>query len=119
MSSRTAPARAVDRLARRVLGRIGDGARPGCGPPSCARREVGHHLGVAIGSLINIFNPQLVVIGGGFGVAAFDLLLPAARPAVEREALAPGGEIEIRTAELGAEAGLIGAGLVAFEAVTA
>jgi hypothetical protein len=59
------------------------------------------------------------VIGGGFGVAAFDLLMPAARPAVEREALAPGGQVQIKTAELGAEAGLIGAGLVAFEAVPA
>ena len=36
--------------------------------------EIGHHLGVAIGSLVNIFGPELVVIGGGFGVAAFDLL---------------------------------------------
>ena len=109
---------AVDRLARRVLGEsatardLVEGHHP-------ALAEVGHHLGVAIGSLINVFNPQLVVIGGGFGVAAFDQLLPAARPAVEREALAPGGTLEIRTAELGAEAGLIGAGLVAVEAVNA
>ena len=82
-----------------------------------AMNEIGHHLGVAIGSLVNILNPELVAIGGGLGVAAFDLLLPAARPAVLREALAPGGErLEIGAAELGAEAGLIGAGLVAFDA---
>jgi len=109
---------AVDRLARRVLGEQAT-ARDLVAAHHPALDEVGHHLGTAIGSLINVFNPQLVVIGGGFGVAAFDLLLPSARLAAEREALAPGGRVEIRTAELGAAAGLIGAGLVAFEAVQA
>jgi glucokinase len=109
---------AVNRLARRELGGSAT-ARDLIAARHPALDQVGHHLGVAIGSLINIFNPELVVIGGGFGVAAFDLLMPAARPAVEREALAPGGRLPIRIAELGAEAGLIGAGLVAFEAVPA
>jgi len=107
---------AANRLAERVLGGAAT-ARDLVAQRHPALDEVGHHLGVAIGSLVNIFNPALVVIGGGFGVAAFDLLLPAARPAVVREALAPAGEkLEIRPAELGARAGLIGAGLVAFEA---
>jgi glucokinase len=79
--------------------------------------DIGHYLGVAIGSLVNIFGATRVVIGGGFGIAAFDLLLPAARLAVLTEALAPSGqELEIEHAELGEEAGLIGAGLVALEA---
>jgi glucokinase len=79
---------------------------------------IGHHLGVAIGSLVNIFGPERVVIGGGFGLAAFELLLPAARLAVLTEALAPAGQqVEIELAELGAGAGLIGAGLLAFEAL--
>jgi glucokinase len=79
--------------------------------------DIGHHLGVAIGSLVNIFGATRVVIGGGFGIAAFDLLVPAARLAVLTEALAPSGqELEIEHAELGEEAGLIGAGLVALEA---
>src|SRR4051812_13231370 len=78
--------------------------------------EIGHHLGVAIGSLVNIFGSTRVIIGGGFGIAAFDQLVPAARRAVLREALAPGGQsLEIVRAELGGEAGLIGAALVAFE----
>jgi glucokinase len=80
--------------------------------------DIGHYLGVAIGSLVNIFGATRVVIGGGFGIAAFDLLLPAARLAVLTEALAPSGqELEIEHAELGEEAGLIGAGLVALEAL--
>jgi glucokinase len=109
--------RSVDTRARALLG-----------PHATARdlvkerhpvlEEVGHHLGVAIGSLVNIFGPKRVVIGGGFGVAAFELLMPAARLAVLTEALAPAGqEVEIEVAELGADAGLIGAGLLAFEAL--
>lgn len=78
--------------------------------------EIGHHLGVAIGSLVNIFGSTRVIIGGGFGIAAFDHLVAPARRAVLREALAPGGQsLEIVRAELGGNAGLIGAALVAFE----
>ena len=109
--------RAADKIARRVLG--GDANAHdlvAVGHPVLA--EIGHHLGVAIGSLVNIFGPERVVIGGGFGVAAGSFLIPAARPAVLVEALAPAGEeLEIELAELGAQAGLIGAGLVALEAV--
>ena len=84
-----------------------------------ALEEVGHHLGVAIGSLVNIFGPERVVIGGGFGVAAFELLMPAARLAVSpRRSLPPGRRSQIELAELGADAGLIGAGLLAFEALS-
>ena len=55
--------------------------------------------------------PERVVIGGGFGIAAFDQLVPAARrPCSARGARAGGQPLEIERAELGAEAGLIGAG---------
>jgi glucokinase len=55
------------------------------------------------------------VLGGGFGEAG-DLLLEPAREVVAREALAPGRDlVRIVPAELGAEAGLVGAGLIAFE----
>jgi glucokinase len=79
---------------------------------------IGRRLGAGIGSLVNIFDPEAVVIGGGFGVAAFELLLPAAREVVVREALGSAGEaVGIVPAELGTAAGLIGAGLLAFDAL--
>jgi glucokinase len=107
---------AANRIAREVLGPDGD-ARRLVEERHGALEQVGHHLGVAIGSLVNIFGARRVVIGGGFGIAAFDLLLRPARTAILTEALAPAGQaVEIERAELGAEAGLIGAGLVAFEA---
>jgi glucokinase len=78
---------------------------------------IGRHLGAGIGSLVNIFNPELVVIGGGFA-AAGDFILDPAREIVAREALAGAGKrLRIVRAELGTSAGLIGAGLVAFDAL--
>jgi glucokinase len=78
---------------------------------------IGRHLGAGIGSLVNIFDPELVVIGGGFA-AAGDFILDPAREIVRREALAGAGDrLRIVRAELGTAAGLIGAGLVAFDAL--
>ncbi len=109
---------AANRLARQVLG-PGAGAHDLVAQRHPALEHVGHHLGVAIGSIVNIFGAQRVGIGGGFGVAAFDQLVPAARLALLREALAPAGQsVEIECAELGEEAGLIGAGLIGFAAVS-
>jgi glucokinase len=77
---------------------------------------IGRRLGAGIGTLVNIFHPELVVIGGGFA-AAGDFILGPAREIVQREALARAGfHIPIVRAELGTAAGLIGAGLVAFDA---
>jgi len=78
---------------------------------------IGRYLGAGIGSLVNIFNPELVVIGGGFA-AAGDFILDPAREIVAREGLAGAGKrVRIVRAELGTAAGLIGAGLVAFDAL--
>ena len=80
--------------------------------------EIGRKLGAAIGSLVNIFDPELVVIGGGFGAAAKGYLLDPAREITRREALEPGRDtVRVVPAELGSSAGLIGAGFVAFEAL--
>jgi glucokinase len=109
--------RAADRIAVRELG-PGKNAHDLVAQAHPALAEIGHYLGCAIGSLVNVFNPEVVVIGGGFGIAAADHLLPPARLGVLREALPPGGQtVRLALAELGAEAGMIGAGLVAFEAL--
>jgi glucokinase len=105
---------AVDRLAQRVLG-AGATARELVRQRHPALADVGHHLGAAIASLVNVFGPEVVVIGGGFGVAAFDQLLAPAREVVRRDALPPGGEVRIASAELGPGAGAIGAGVAALD----
>ena len=78
---------------------------------------IGRRLGAAIGSFVNIFRPQLVVLGGGFAAAAAGFLVGPAHETMRREALPPARDrVSIVRAELGTEAGLIGAGFVAFEA---
>ena len=58
------------------------------------------------------------MVGGGFGDAAGELLLEPVREAARAEALAPADErLRIVGAELGPEAGLVGAALVGFEAL--
>jgi glucokinase len=81
--------------------------------------RVGFVLGTAIASYVNIFNPEIVVLGGGFARAG-DLLFEPARKVVAARALPPGRDlVRIVPALLGPEAGLIGAGLVGFEALAA
>jgi glucokinase len=77
---------------------------------------IGRRLGAGIGSLVNVFDPELVVIGGGFAAAA-DFLFGPALEVMQREALAPeAGRVRIVRAELGTSAGLIGAALLAAHA---
>jgi glucokinase len=79
---------------------------------------IGHLLGAAVGSFVNMFAPELTIVGGGFGIAAADFLFPEAHEVARREALEPArAGIRIVKAELGSDAGLIGAGLLAFEAI--
>ena len=76
--------------------------------------RVGSLLGVGIANLVNIFNPQLVVIGGG-AAAAGDLLLDPARSVVATRALRPQrDEVRIVPARFGADAGIVGAAALAF-----
>jgi glucokinase len=108
---------AADRLAREALGPSAT-ARDLVEQRHPALAQIGRHLGAAVASLVNLFDPDVVVIGGGFGVAAGGQLLGPVREVMLREALSPGGqEVRLAVAELGSAAGVIGAGLVAFEAL--
>jgi glucokinase len=81
---------------------------------------IARRLGATMGSLVNIFNPEAIVIGGGWGEAADEYLLETAREVMLREALSPGRDlVRVVPAELGPDAGLVGAGFVAFEALDA
>ena len=78
---------------------------------------IGTRLGVAIANYVNIFNPEVVVIGGGV-MAAGDLLLEPARGIVAARALPPSrDEVRIVTAEFGVEAGMVGAAAMAFDGI--
>jgi glucokinase len=82
--------------------------------------EIGRRLGSALGSLVNIFDPEAIVIGGGWGEAADEFLFGPAREVMLREALVPARDrVRLLPAELGPDAGLVGAGFVGFEALDA
>ena len=72
----------------------------------------GHHLGTALSSLANIFDPDVIVIGGGVS-AVGDLILDPAREELESRALPPMNKTPVKVAELGPEAGMIGAAAMA------
>ena len=78
--------------------------------------EVGHRLGQGIAGLVNVLDPELVIVGGGVSEAG-DLLLAPARTAysrsVEGGAFRP--DVPILAASLVNDAGGIGAATMAFE----
>lgn len=76
--------------------------------------EAGTRLGVGLASLANIFNPDVLVIGGGVIVAG-DLLLEPARRELRKRALPPMNETPVRAAQMGNDAGMIGAAEMALE----
>jgi glucokinase len=75
--------------------------------------SVGDWLGVGTANLVAAFDPELVVIGGGVS-AAGDRLLEPARAALKRTLVGVGHRAvpEIVAAQLGPQAGMIGAALV-------
>jgi len=114
---------AADREAEKLWGegadaeRLVGGAQEGDAGALEALAGIGHLLGAAIGSFVNIFGPELVVVGGGFGIAAFEFLIDSANEIARRETVVPELVVKIVRAELGSEAGLVGAGLLALEAL--
>jgi glucokinase len=78
--------------------------------------QVGARLGEGIAGLVNVLDPQVVVVGGG-AIEAGDLLLDPAREAYSGAVEAPGHRprVPIVPAELGNDAGAVGAAALALE----
>jgi glucokinase len=78
-------------------------------------RLMGERLGLGVVSLVNIFNPEVVVVGGG-AIAAGELLLAPAREVVASRAL-PISRADARlvSARFGAESGMLGAACMALD----
>jgi glucokinase len=76
--------------------------------------RIGHWLGVGIASLVTIFDPDLVVVGGGVA-ATGDLLLAPARASFDRYVHGRGHRelAPIVPTRLGDDAGLVGAASLA------
>lgn len=79
-------------------------------------RRMGTYLGIGLANLINIINPQMIVIGGGVvnGWQLFEE--PMRQQIVERAFRLPASHVKIVKAECGDDAGLLGAARLAFTA---
>jgi glucokinase len=74
---------------------------------------IAYNLGIGLANIINIFNPEIIVIGGGLSKMGNMLLRPAARVAKQTALRLPASSTNIVKAKLGDSAGIVGAGLFA------
>jgi glucokinase len=71
--------------------------------------ETAHYLAIGIANLVNIFNPELVVLGGGVSKMRELLLNPIRQEFKEYALTLPAKNVRIVRAKLGAESGVLGA----------
>jgi len=93
-------------------------ARGGDADAEAIYEKVGRSLGIGLASLVNTLNLPLYVLGGGLA-GAWDLFSPALFEELERRSYVyrlTGGKTQVVTAQLGPDAGLLGACLLPFAA---
>lgn len=94
-------------------GLVTTAARQGDGLALEVLARAGRALGFGIASLVHIFNPEVVAIGGGV-IAAGDLLFAPMREALDAQLMAPFKEgLRVVPSALDQDAGLLGAGVLA------
>ena len=110
------PGSALGRLAadREVLGEdVTRLAREGDGVAVAVLEEAGRWLGIGLAGFVNIFNPEVIAVGGGV-MAAGELILEAAREEVRLRARPPSRDlVQIKEATLGPMSGVLGAAALA------
>lgn len=73
---------------------------------------VGEYIGIGLTSVINLLNPERVIIGGGVAESGELLLGPIRKTIKERAMVVAGNAVEIVPAQLGNSAGVIGASML-------
>ncbi|MDZ4166172.1 MAG: ROK family protein [Coriobacteriia bacterium] len=76
--------------------------------------DAGEVLGEALVGIVNLLNPRLIVVGGGVGESCAFLVERAAE-VIDRNALAGRRDVRVAQAELGNDAGALGAAALAFD----
>jgi glucokinase len=75
--------------------------------------QTGVYIGVALAGLVNVLNPERIVIGGGVAKAG-DILFNSIKETVNKRAMKTASEsVKMLPAELGDQAGIIGASILA------
>ena len=72
-----------------------------------------YYLGISLANIVNLLNPQMIVLGGLY-VQGQDLILPVARQTLQDTAISGlGKKVELRTTSFGWQAGIVGAASLA------
>ncbi len=80
-------------------------------------RRMGIYLGAALADLVNVLNPEIIVIGGGAS-AAWDLFIPYTRQEINRHAFRePAKTVKIARSSLNDVAGILGASKSGFDRI--
>jgi len=77
--------------------------------------HLGYYFGVGLANLVNIFNPELILIGGGVAKIGDLLLQPAIKVVKERAFSTSANAVEIKPATLGDDSGIMGAAAFVLE----
>ena len=92
-----------------------EAARKGEAGAMAVMQGMGRMLGIGIADLINIFNPEMIVIGGGVK-DAWPLFIDTTRDEIRKRAFeVPAARTEIVPSRLGDDAGMIGAAAAALQ----
>lgn len=73
---------------------------------------IGEYIGVGLASVVNLLNPEKIIIGGGVAAAGDILMNPIKETLVKRAMPISGSAVEVVPAQLGNTAGVIGASLL-------
>jgi glucokinase len=110
------PRSALGRLAveREVLGEdVTRLAQEGDEASISVLEETGRWLGIGLAGFVNIFNPEVIAVGGGASRAG-EFILGPARKEVQLRAYSPSRDlVEIKEASLGPASGVLGAAALA------
>ena len=95
-----------------TAGHLAEAARRGEAAAIAEIRNGGHTIGIGLGSIVNVLNPDAVTLSGGL-LGMGDLLLDPLRAAMASLAYGPASSTPVHTSTLGEDAGLLGAAAVA------
>ena len=94
---------------------VGESAIAGSAFARDVLAEIGRYLGIGLASIVNIFDPEVIVIGGGAAAGTGELLLDPARASMQAHILGTSWRTAVRIvpAVLGNDAGVVGAARLA------
>jgi glucokinase len=97
----------------RIIERVFSAARAGDAATKAMLSERAHYMGIALANLVNVLNPELIVLGGILAQGQ-DLLLPEIEATMRQRSFANLGErVQLRITSFGWQAGVVGAAALA------